>query len=764
VIRWARIPLVPLAVAFATGIALAPWLAAWAPWTVGAVAGLATAGLVHAGRLGAAMVTLLAAITAAGVARGTPPPPAADHVARLPLPTVAWVEARIVSEPARPGRGRVRALAEVTRVDGEPRSGTVQLDLYGGRPPDLTPGQRVSGVLRLARPAGFRNPGGFDYAAHLARRDVHVTASGRGDDLTLEPAAPAWRTRVRRGAIAAMDAALPPASAALLAGLLLGERKALPAEIQEAFRVAGIYHVLAVSGFNVALVAGAVLGVLAFARVGHRAAALAAGAAVVGFAVVVGPEPSVVRATLMALVVLGARLLDRQASVVNGLAFAALVILAVRPGDLFDPGFQLSFAATLGIVVIPRPRGALAGALGVSVAAELAVVPITLAHFNQLSTLGPLANLGAVPLAALATVLGLLAAVVAFVVPALADPLFNATWPLLIAMRAVAAAVAWVPGALVYLPAPPLVAIGAYAAGLGLAVAAWHARRDRPLRAVPAGAAAACLLVAAVGLAAAPLLPRAATALRVSILDVGDADAVVVEPPAAGALVVEGGGGLARLDAMERIVAPFLWNRGILRLAARVRTRPEPEGGLADERRVPAREVWTHASFAAGPRRVGAALVSAVEPTGGEEGAGGGPARAATATGAPLVLRIDYGRASFLLAGDASPPIERALAAAGAPVAATVLLAPRHGARGSSGAAFLRAVAPTVTVVSAGGRGARGHPHPETLERLAAAGTRVFRTDRDGAVLLETDGRVLTVTAFASGARERYCLDPERDC
>src|SRR5207244_3484700 len=125
---------------------------------------------------------------------------------------------------------------------------------------------------------------------------------------------------------------------------------------------AGVYHVLAVSGFNVVLLAAAVLALCRLARVGRRVSAVAAIVVVVGFAAVVGPEPSVLRAVVMAVLVLAALLLEREASVTNSLALAALAILAIRPGDLLDPGFQLSFAATAGIVAAPMPRGVIARA------------------------------------------------------------------------------------------------------------------------------------------------------------------------------------------------------------------------------------------------------------------------------------------------------------------------------------------------------------------------------------------------------------------
>src|SRR5581483_2862770 len=138
-------------------------------------------------------------------------------------------------------------------------------------------------------------------------------------------------------------------------------------------------------------------------------------------------------------------LLEREPSVLNGLALAALLILAARPDDLADPGFQLSFAATAGIVLAPMPRHRLAAALAVSLAATLAVLPVSLAHFNQLSLVGPLAGL--------ATVLGLVAVGADALSASTGAALLGVTWPALLALRAVAALAAAVPGAAVHLPA-----------------------------------------------------------------------------------------------------------------------------------------------------------------------------------------------------------------------------------------------------------------------------------------------------------------------
>jgi competence protein ComEC len=455
----------------------------------------------------------------------------------------------------------------------------------------------------------------------------------------------------------------------------------------------------------------------------------------------------------MAVLVLAASLVDREASVTNSLALAAIVILAVRPGDLLDPGFQLSFAATAGIVAAPLPRGWLTGALGVSLAAQLAVAPITLTHFNQLSVIGVVANLVVVPLAAGATILGLIGVATCALPDWVATPAFGAVWPLLLVLRGAVAVAAAVPGAVLHLPAPGPAAIGCYVAGLVAALLAWH-RRSRASDGRVMATAAGLLLAVAVALWAWPILaPRPAT-LRVTVLDVGQGDAIVIEAPDGRAMAVDAGaGGPWRVDVGERVVAPFLWSRGILRLAAAVVTHPDADhaGGMAAVRRLVAvGETWD----ARTPRPFGGAWITPLAAV----------TDSARVNDHAVVLRVELGLASILLASDIEAAAERALVDDAVPLAATVLKVGHHGAATSSTAPFLAAVRPTLAVISVGARNAYGHPDAGTLARLAATGARVHRTDRHGAVLLETDGRTLTVTRWADGAVERVCLDPESIC
>ncbi|MBI2215816.1 MAG: DNA internalization-related competence protein ComEC/Rec2, partial [Candidatus Rokubacteria bacterium] len=746
-----KVPLVPPALAFATGIALhaalpvAGWWGAWA----GAVAVAAV--FLAAGWLGNALLAIAAATLALGALRAAPAPLPAEHPVHLALPVIARVEGRVVAHPVRFARGRQRLVLDVDRVDGAARSGLLQLTVYG-RAPHLAEGQRIGARARLRAASGFRNPGGLDYAEFLERQGLHVVASASGADVEALDAERRWHARVRRRAIASIEATLPATSGALLTGLLLGSRGELPPEILDGFRRAGVYHVLAVSGFNVALVALSVFTAALVATTSRRVAAVVAIVSVIGFAAVVGPEPSVVRAAIMGVLVLAALLLERDASVLNSLALAAITILAVRPADLFDPGFQLSFAATTGIVLAPLPRAIIASVIGVSLAAQLAVLPIGLVHFNQVSLIGVVANLGVVPLAGVATILGLAAATVAPLSATLGSWLFDATWPVLLAMRAIVHVAAAVPGALVHLPAPHWTGVVTYVSALALALWTWRARARIPRRLLVSGAAAGMSLLAlSAAIEAWPIVRPAGDRLRVTVLDVGQGDAIVVETPDRRTMVIDAGaGGGGRFDIGERVVAPYLWNRGVRSIDAMVVTHGDNDhaGGIPSLRRLfPVRETLGGSTAVRhlGPVAVSVLGVTARPGTGHEQ----------------LVTRLEYGLATFLFASDGDRADELALLAGRSDLRATVLKVGHHGSAEASSAEFLAAARPTVAVISVGGRNAHGQPGPETLARLRAVRARVYRTDRDGAVILETDGRVLDVTAWSDRRTARFCLDPE---
>ncbi|HET8530519.1 MAG TPA: DNA internalization-related competence protein ComEC/Rec2 [Methylomirabilota bacterium] len=786
--RWlVAAPLLPPAAAFASGIAAAAWVTLPSPalLATGAMlllAALATAARWH--RLASALV--LAGLAVLGVLRAASPPLPDDHVAQRDVEGAVVLEGRLAQEPVRwaPDRARLILDVEATHLGPErlPAVGLVQLTIYGDLATPLGEGQRVVVDARVHRPIGYRNPGGFDYPAHLRREGILLVGHARADRLTaLTPDAPPWRVTVKRWAVDVIAARLPETSAALLAGLLLGERSTLPPTSDEAFRRAGVYHILAVSGFNVALLAGAVFGGLAICGIPRPAVAVVAATVLIGFALVVGGQPSVLRATVMGLLLLAALLLERQSQLPNALAVATLVLLLWRPGDLWEPGFQLSFAATAGIVYLApwltgrlTTRGApswLAAAVAVSVGAQAAVTPLMAAHFNQLSLIGVVANLAVVPLAAVATTLGMVALLAELLPGPLGSLLFECLWLVLLTLRAVVALAAALPAAMVYLPAPTLAAALAWYGAVLLAPQVAGSRRRRALL--------GALLLTVATLSAWPWLRPTERMLRVTFLDVGQGDAILVELPDGPRLLVDGGpGGAGRFDVGERVLAPFLWNRppGRLDVVALSHWDADHSGGLAAVlARFPVGELWESGRGPAGARETMAALSRARVPrrvlAAGQRlwlghavltvlGPAPGPPQAVNDES--LVLRLDWRGLSLLLPGDLGARGEALMLERAGPLRVAALKVAHHGSRSSTGGPFLAAARPRVAVISVGARNPFRHPSPEALARLEAAGTRVYRTDRDGAVVLETDGTILHVTAWARRTTDTFFLaDPE---
>jgi competence protein ComEC len=766
-------PLVPLALAFAAGVGLG--LETLPPrWLLPAALGLGAlvAAAVVRRRLAAAGAAVLLLVVLAGWARVALPDP---WPALAGLRGGATRLTAVVAGDPEPDGPRTRVpllLQSATDQAGQrPASGELVVLLYGTGPP-FQRLDRIALTVQLTEARPLRNPGA-PAAAGARPGSPRFIAVGRADSVERLPDLRVpWWLRVRAWVHATVVRQLPPVSGALFEGLLIGERRQLPATLVADFRAAGVFHILAISGFNVGLVATAVLVLLRVVRLPARVAAGLALVTLGAFAAVVGGQASVIRATVMAGLVLVGQLLGRESGAWNSLGAALLLLLGWEPDTLADPGLQLSFAATAGILYLAptiraalpaRWPSALATAVAVSAGAQLAVVPAMLLHWNQLSLIGVAANLVVVPIAAALTTLGLVAVLVAAGSEVLAHAIFQSLWLLLVGLRVVVRAFAAVPGALVYLPTPPLAAVMAAAAAL-LLVPHATSRRRRAL--VGALAALAAVIT---GLAYVP-----DGRFHVLMLDVGQGDAILVRAPDGQALLVDtGGGGPGRSDRGERVILPVLRRAGIHRLAALVITHGDPDhaGGLASLLEgLPIDAVWVATGTegadwqqpitASGvPRRVlgrgdrlwlGPLLVTALHP----------PASwSSDRNNASLVLRVEWGLAALLLTGDAEAPAERDVMAAGLPVEAPILKVGHHGSRNASSPAFLEAVAPRLALISVGSRNPFGHPTPAALGRLVDAGAGIYRTDYDGAVEVVSDATRLTVRRWARpGVTEEWLL------
>lgn len=635
-----------------------------------------------------------------------------------------------------------RVVTAVVSGRSVPSTGAVVLVASTARWRTLLPGQQITATAGMA-PA---EPGQLTVAVLRVRGPPRAVSE-----------AAVWQrgAQVLRSGLRDAAGVLDPEPRGLIPALVVGDTDGLSPQVIDEFRAAGLAHLLAVSGTNLAVVCVAVLLLLRVLRCGPRTAATGAMGALVGFVVLAGPEPSVLRAGVMGAVGLLALAVGRQRAALPALGAAVIVLVLWDPAMAVSIGFALSVLATGGLVLIaPRwaeqlaargvPRG-LAEALAVPAAAHLVTAPVVAGFAGEVSLVAIVANLLAAPVVAPATVLGVLAAVVAPVVPWLAELLVRlagpeADWLILVAGHA-----ADVPGAVIAWP-------GGWLGGLLLAgcaallVAALRRRRLRVL----VGAVLTGLLVVVVPVRViAPGWPPDGWA--VVACDVGQGDATVLATGDVGRAVVvdtgpEAGPLAACLDRLDVSRVPLvvlshlhadhiggldavLADRAVGAVGvSRARVPPwawEEVGRKAQDAGVPVVELT------AGQRLVWSELVIEVLAPDDKEVMPAAESDGTEINNASLVLRAVTPAGRVLLSGDVELAAQARLLDEWADLSADVLKVPHHGSRYTSPELFA-AVRPRIAVVSVGVSNRYGHPSPVTLRMLARTGTLVLRTDTGG--------------------------------
>ena len=601
-------------------------------------------------------------------------------------------------------------------------------------------------TLRLRTPHGSLNPGAFDYEGWLFRQGVGATASVRdaqrcdaaGRDRVLE-----WRQHVAD----TIRRALPEhPSTGLLVALTVGDQSAVGSTDWDLFRLTGTSHLVAISGFNIAIVAGVTFFLcrwlwvlwprlclwLPAQRAGLLGSALCAGL----YALLAGFEPPVQRAVLMLWIVLAALWTHRLSRPARVLALAWLAVLLLDPFAVASPGLWLSFAAVAAIFYVSlnrlRAPGAWHGLVLLQLLIAVALAPLSLFFFHGTSWIAPFVNLLAVPFFTVLTPWVLAAVLLMLAWPPAGAPLLELAAAALNVFHAVLEWAAALPE-LWIAASPPAAALLLALAGVALL----FAPAGLPLR--PLGAIALLPLLAVPAAA-----PRGA--LEVTALDVGQGLAVVVRTAHHTLLYDAGPAFDEGFDAGESVVAPFLLQHGLHDLDLLLLSHGDNDhaGGVPAVRRLlrVGREIGTAGHE---PCRAGQAWewdgvrFAMLHPDGPGWRDNDGS----------CVLRVD-GPFSVLLPGDIESGAEGGLVAThAAALKADVLIAPHHGSRTSSTEPFVQAVRPSVVIHSAGWRHHFRHPRPEVMARYAAWDARQYATGQGGAltVVLEADGS-LTVAEF----------------
>ena len=693
------------------------------------------------------------------------------------------------------GAGTVSVTVDTLEVDGRPVGGvrvTIAGALAGGVRQDWRAGRTVAMTLTLREPLDYRDPGVPGDRARLAQQGIALLGSVKSAALTaitgrggwLSEAAAALRAWVRaetRASVGRWSAR----SAGVVTAILIGDRSGLDPEDERRLQEAGTYHVIAISGGNIALLTALLVGIGRAARLPGRATAAASIGLLAFYGYAAGLAPSVLRATLAGMVYLAARALDHRGTALNAVAVAGACAAATAPLTLLDAGFVLSFGATLAIVTaasrlapsLPRGRGAGwirvwgrwlavgAGALGAAtICAEIALAPIGARLFGRISLAGLVLNFVAIPLMSIIQIAGLAAVAVASVSGTVASGFGWIAHAGTAALIGSASLVDVAPWLVLDVPPPAMWVIAVWYAGWG---GLWAGRAVRGL-AVVAILLSALLIVLAPGPTSAVRVPDAPDGwTRVVFLDVGQGDATLIQPAGGRPLLVDAGGVPgSSFDLGRRVTLPATWAFGIRRLGALVLTHGDPDhigGAPAILRALSPSEVWdgvqvprheplqhlraaaARAGIAWVERRAGqtltagAAMLTVLNPPEPDW------ERPKVRNDDSIVLDVRVGDVAFILAGDITRAVEPAVAAAFRPPPLVIVKAPHHGSAGSSSQKFVDAMRPAAVIFSAGRRNPFGHPAPVVVERYRAAGAKVFSTAEDGAVVVDTDGAKVTI-------------------
>lgn len=709
---------------------------------------------------------------AVGTLRAPPPPsPLAVWVEEAGGKAFTWARGRVLR--SEPWTGGCRTVLEIHRVEwnGEERRVSALAEAYLPLPPPVE-GSPFQGSLLLSRPRRATNPGQGDREERLLRQRVSLVATARSPALFGTGAAPprALLSRYRR-ALEKKLLEAPPDDAAVLLAVLLGERGLLTDAQKESLGRSGLYHLVALSGQHV----GLLLMLLALAAHGAglapRQRDLGGLILLLLFGLLALSSPSLLRALFMAALFLLSRLLARPQGALGAWCFAAAVLLGWNPAWILDAGFDLTFAATFGIVALwdalPKrwiPSGAGGGLirlLWAGFCAQLATFPFLVSFFHRFSPLAWLAT----PLASL-PLLGILALGLPYLAGLAFLPPVGSL--LLQGLILLARLFLWLPERLGSLPLAALFVpeLSFVWTGLFLLALLGLARGGRLRRAgwVLAG-------FAVTGALAAPQPFRKALVPSLTVLDVGQASCQVLLGRGEALLVDAGAPSPSGAWTARAVIEPFLARAGIRRLSGVILTHWDADhaGAAADLLLdLPVGFLAYPAAAPPGPglpsrivhrcRRTGTTLLPLAE---GETVRTGSwlfcvlhPPEGCTApdeNDRSLVARAEGPGLRVLFTGDISSRAEAELLRRGPPGRVDLLLAPHHGSRTSSSEAFVAALSPPRVVFSTGTRERFGHPAPSVEERYRRHGGVLFSTARTGALLFRVEGRGVAAFRFQEG-------------
>ncbi len=643
---------------------------------------------------------------------------------------------------------------------------------------DLLYGDRIIYEGRVMLPSPPRNPGAFDYGRYLKQNGIAGLSRIKPNEIIEISYTPGfWESLLdsplrlsswlKIALIRINNQLIPYPYNSIANGISLGIQSEIPDDVKDIYYYGGIYHLLVVSGGNIMLVAVMVFFILKLFHLNRRMSLLGSLPAIILYSMVVGFSPPVTRALIMSTLLIMGGFIKRDIQPLNSLALGGLAILWMNPLSLWDGSFQLSFMAVFGLITLtpifneylPIENRFLRISLISSLSPLLATLPILVKYFNYLSTVSLLSNLIAAPMVFLSLPLTFLTGIAYPISQSLASAFAQCNGVSIFLMTELTRLLTLLPGAYFNFPDIPAWMMAVYYILLVGFISAFqpsigfpdYAFRKRWLTSS---------LVAGLVLGSFIIMDLNVTRFQAAFLDVGEGDCILLRFPNRKTVLVDGGRG-SPYDYGKRVVLPYLRKAGIRRVDVMVVTHPDEDhaGGMVSVlNEYPVDNILL--STLESPQDSSYEKILAIAHqknipvrlcVRGDEIAGFEPWRLEimNPSSSPLkgtgsdennnsvVLRVWKGNQSLLFTGDIGLEAESELVKSGVSLNAQVLKVSHHGSRFSSSDGFLEAVHPDLAIIQVGNMNVFDHPSPETISRLTSRNIKIYRTDKNGAVILE---------------------------
>ncbi|MDP4182764.1 MAG: DNA internalization-related competence protein ComEC/Rec2 [Bacillota bacterium] len=641
-----------------------------------------------------------------------------------------------------------------------------------GGTPIMEYGTEIRIFGRINIPTARSVPGGFDYRRYLYKSGISASLFARFDNIEkgnsnngnfLVKAG----LDVRKRIIDTVKRSLPSEQAALMNGMLIGFTSDMNDETTGAFSDAGLSHLMAVSGMNVAFIVFPLMFVFKRLKLSQKVSNIAIIGVLIIFIFITGFSPSVARAVIMAIIMLSGQLIRKETDVYTSISFAAILLLLYNPYTLFDIGFQLSFCATLSLVLFYKNiknklnykflPSFVADVLAATLAAQVGVIPISALYFNKISVISVVSNLVVVPLVELITIIGIIMVIIGqfnIFLAQMIGLIDNAFLSFILFVTKVSSSL---PFAVVKIATPSVTIIILYY--IAILFFLWYKPNYNVKLKYRWYAAFISMVILVFGINY--FIPRD---LEVVFIDVGQGDSELIKTSSGKTVLIDGGGFASKTDFKHNMgdytVVPFLYDYGVTKLDIVISTHSDddhlqgllsvlkdikadsliiPKGAdlkpykvlldIADTEKVKTME-FNSGDFIDLDGQTKLQFINPIE----------GVQLTNPENNGCIVAKLIYKNIKVLFTGDMEKEMEKILLNEKEDVKSDVLKVAHHGSSTSTSEDFLRAVGPEVAVISVGKNNSFGHPSKAVLKRLEDNGVKMFRTDMEGTIIMKTNG------------------------